>query len=63
MKKFILILAFCISCAQTDDTINTLKTINYDVVNIHQTDYVPWSMNSLTTILLFILSEEGNVLG
>ena len=59
MKKFILILAFCISYAQTDDTINTPKTINYDVVNIHQTDYVPWSIEFINNDTFIYTERRG----
>ena len=61
MKKFILILAFCISCAQTDDTINTPKTINYDVVNIHQTDYVPWSIEFINNDTFIYTERRGKM--
>ena len=44
MKKLILILTFCISCAQTDETIITPTEINYTIEKIHETDYVPWSI-------------------
>jgi len=61
MKKFILILAFCISCAQTDNTINTPKTINYDVVNIHQTDYVPWSLEFINNDTFIYTERRGKM--
>ena len=44
MKKLNLILTFCISCAQTDETIITPTEINYTIEKIHETDYVPWSL-------------------
>ena len=61
MKKFILILAFCISCAQTDDTINTPKNINYDVVNIHQTDYIPWSLEFINNDTFIYTERRGKM--
>ena len=61
MKKFILILAFCISCAQTDDTINTPKNIDYEVTNIHQTDYVPWSIEFINNDTFIYTERRGKM--
>ena len=61
MKKFILILAFFISCAQTDDTINTPKIINYDLVNIHQTDFVPWSIEFINNDTFLYTERRGKM--
>ena len=61
MKKFILILTFCFSCAQTDDTINTPKNIDYDVINIHQTDYVPWSIEFIDNKTFIYTERRGKM--
>ena len=57
MKKFILVLAFCFSCAQSDNTIVSPKNISYSIENIHQTNYVPWSIEFINENT-FIYSER-----
>ena len=58
MKKLILILTFCISCAQTDETIITPTEINYTIEKIHETDYVPWSIEFIDENTFWITSED-----
>ena len=61
MKKFIIILTFFISCAQTDDTINIPTTINYTVTNIHQTEFVPWSIEFINNDTFLYTERRGKM--
>ena len=61
MKKFIIILTFFISCAQTDDTINIPTSINYTVTNIHQTEFVPWSIEFVNNDTFLYTERRGKM--
>lgn len=61
MKKFIIILTFFISCAQTDDTINIPTSINYTVTNIHQTEFVPWSIEFIDNDTFLYTERRGKM--
>ena len=61
MKKFIIILTFFISCGQTDDTINIPTSINYTVTNIHQTDFVPWSIEFINNNTILYTERRGKM--
>jgi glucose/arabinose dehydrogenase len=61
MKKFIIILTFFISCAQTDDTINIPTSINYTVTNIHQTEFVPWSIEFIDKDTFLYTERRGKM--
>ena len=61
MKKFIIILTFFISCAQTDDTINIPTSINYTVTNIHKTEFVPWSIEFVDNDTFLYTERRGKM--
>ena len=61
MKKFIIILTFFISCAQTDDTINIPTSINYTVTKIHQTEFVPWSIEFIDNDTFLYTERRGKM--
>ena len=61
MKKLILILTFCISCAQTDETIITPTEINYTIEKIHETDYVPWSIEFIDKNTFLYTERRGKM--
>ena len=61
MKKFILVLAFCFSCAQNDNTIVSPKKINYSIENIHQTNYVPWSIEFINENTFLYSERRGKM--
>ncbi len=61
MKRLILIFAFCISCAQTDDTIVTPSKINYTISNIHETAYVPWSIEFIDSETIIYSERRGKL--
>ena len=61
MKKLIFILFIFISCAQSDDTINTPKNIDYSVTNIHKTDYVPWSIEFIDNETIIYSERRGKM--
>ena len=61
MRRLILILTFCISCAQTDETIVTPIDINYTIEKIHETDYVPWSIEFIDKNTFLYTERRGKM--